>query len=52
MAKKTAQVNENSQSEKFKELAREIEADEDETAFDDKLKRLAKAKPKKEAPDK
>ncbi len=40
------------QADKFKRLAREVEADEDEAAFDEKLKRLAKAKPKKEAPDK
>jgi hypothetical protein len=40
------------QSEKFKKLAREIGADEDEAAFKAKLKKLAKAKPeKKEAPD-
>jgi hypothetical protein len=36
-----------SQSEKFKRLAREIEADEDEAAFEERLKRLAKAKPEK-----
>jgi hypothetical protein len=41
-----------SQSEKFAEKARELECDDDETAFDDRLKRLAKAKPKKEAPAK
>ena len=43
------------QSEKFKEAAREAGADEDEAAFEDKLKRLAKVKPKsteKETPDK
>ncbi|MCZ6774741.1 MAG: hypothetical protein O7G83_22530 [Proteobacteria bacterium] len=39
-----------SQREKFIEKARELEADEDESAFEDKLKRSAKAKPKKEAP--
>ena len=38
------------QSQKFVDKARELEADEDETEFEDKLKRLAKAKPKKEAP--
>ena len=32
------------QAEKFKRLAREIEADEDEAAFKERLKRLAKAK--------
>lgn len=39
------------QSEKFKDKARELEADEDESAFDEKLKRIAKYKPKKEVPD-
>ena len=29
------------QSDKFKALARELECDEDETAFDEKLKRVA-----------
>ena len=29
-----------SQSDKFKDLAREVEADEDEQAFDDKLRRM------------
>jgi len=36
------------QSEKFKETAREVGADEDEDTFMDKLKRIAKHKPKKE----
>lgn len=36
-----------SQAEKFKRLAREAGADEDEERFKDKLKRLAKAKPEK-----
>ena len=33
------------QSDKFKALARELECDEDETAFDEKLKRVAKQEP-------
>ena len=33
------------QAEKFKRLAREVGADEDEAAFKRKLARLAKAKP-------
>ena len=33
------------QSDKFKALARELECDEDEKAFDKKLERLAKAPP-------
>ena len=43
-----AKKREDSQAEKFKKLAREIEADEDEKAFRAKLKKLAKRKPKKE----
>ena len=36
-----------SQSEKFKELARELECDEDETRWDERLKKVAKGKPEK-----
>ncbi len=38
------------QSEKFINIARELGCDEDEKAFDDKLRRIAKTKPKKEKP--
>ena len=42
-----------SQSQKFIDAARKAEADEDETAFEERLKQIAKAKRKKEkAPDK
>lgn len=34
-----------SQSDKFKELARELEADEDESRWDERLKKVAKHKP-------
>lgn len=34
-----------SQIAKFKKIARELGCDEDEAAFDDKLKRLAKTNP-------
>jgi len=34
-----------SQLDKFKELARELEADEDEARWDERLKKVAKAKP-------
>ncbi|MDP5305771.1 hypothetical protein [Paracoccus spongiarum] len=34
-----------SQSDKFKDLAREVKADEDEAAFDQVLGRIAKNKP-------
>lgn len=36
-----------SQADKFKELARELEADEDESRWDERLRKLAKAKPEK-----
>jgi hypothetical protein len=39
-----------SQSEKFKEAARELETDENEKAFDNKLRRIATPQPKKEKP--
>ena len=35
------------QSEKFKEAAKEIEADEDEARWEERLKRVAKSKPEK-----
>ncbi|WP_293906591.1 hypothetical protein [Phenylobacterium sp.] len=40
------------QLDKFRDLARELECDEDEDAFDERLKKLAKApgKPKAEKP--
>lgn len=37
------------QADKFKEAARELECDEDEARFDQKLKRVAKAKSEKDA---
>jgi hypothetical protein len=36
---------EKSQSDKFKETARELEADEDEKRWEERLKKIAKAKP-------
>ncbi|MGF7169419.1 hypothetical protein FHS91_001078 [Sphingobium xanthum] len=38
------------QLDKFKELARELEADEDEARWDERLKKVVKAKPEP-APD-
>lgn len=38
----------NSQLDKFKEAARELETDNDEKRFDEKLKRITKAGQKKE----
>ena len=37
-----------SQLDKFKEAARELEADEDEAHWDERLRKLAKVKPKSE----
>ena len=34
-----------SQADKFKDLARELEADEDEARWDERLKKVAKPKP-------
>lgn len=39
------------QIEKFKEVARELEADENETRWDERLKKVAKAKPAPEKPE-
>jgi len=38
------------QAEKFKQAAREIEADQDETRWEDRLKKVAKHKPVEEKP--
>ena len=41
-----------SQAERFRKLAREVGADEDEERFNERLKRIAKTKPKpKEKPE-
>jgi hypothetical protein len=37
------------QSDKFKEAARELEADENEARWEERLKKVAKAKPEKSA---
>ncbi|WP_272917405.1 hypothetical protein [Alteraurantiacibacter buctensis] len=42
-------TDEPKQTDKFKRLARELEADEDEAHWDERLKKLAKVKP--ERPD-
>jgi hypothetical protein len=46
MSEATEKANQ-SQSDKFKEAARELEADEDETRWEERLKKIAKAKPEK-----
>jgi hypothetical protein len=43
MAKTPAQHSPTSQIDKFKQLARELETDDDEQRFDERLKRLARA---------
>ena len=40
-----------SQSDKFKQAARELEADEDEARWDERLRKVAKAKPQPEKPE-
>ena len=43
---KTPKPDDKPQSERFIETARELGCDEDEAAFDEKLKRIATVKPK------
>ena len=43
-------VENQSQSEKFKQVARDLECDEDETRWDERLKKIAKVKPAPEKP--
>lgn len=38
------------QSQKFTDKAKELGADEDEKSFDDKLRRIARQKPKEDKP--
>jgi hypothetical protein len=38
------------QLDKFRDLARELECDEDEAAFDERLKKMAKAEPSSQEP--
>lgn len=40
-----------SQLDKFKQAARNLEADEDENLWDNRLRKLAKAKPEPEKPE-
>lgn len=40
-----------SQLDKFKQAARELETDEDEARWDERLRKVAKAKPKPEKPE-
>ena len=47
MTKDSPQKVEMSQLDKFKEAARELECDEDEATFEDKLRHIAKSDPPK-----
>jgi len=44
-------MTEQTQSDKFKEAARELECDEDEARWDERLKKVAKQKPSPEKPE-
>ena len=44
-------ADEKTQSDKFKEIARDLEADEDEAHWDERLKKVAKANPAPEKPE-
>jgi len=44
-------TGEKTQSDKFKEAAREHEADEDEARWEERLKKVAKQKPHPEKPE-
>lgn len=43
-------ADEKSQVDKFKQAARDLEADEDEARWDERLKKVAGQKPKQEKP--
>jgi hypothetical protein len=49
-SRKSSAPDSRTQAEKFADLARELECDEDEAAFDEKLKKLAKAQLAPKAP--
>ena len=44
-------MTEQTQADKFKEAARELECDEDEAHWDERLKKVAKQKPAPEKPE-
>lgn len=44
--------SEKSQAERFKDAARELEADDDEARFNEKLRKLVKQKPDEKKPSK
>lgn len=51
MISKLRDDSQKSQSDKFKEAAREHGADEDEAHWEDRLRKIAKAKPQPEKPE-
>lgn len=51
MEKQTADADTKSQLDKFKKAAREHGADENEARWEERLKKIAKAKPKPEKPE-
>lgn len=48
MRQKSRRPMKDSQSQKFIDKARELECDEDEAAFEERLRRMSKQKPKKD----
>lgn len=50
MTNNTKKAKPDSQLDKFKEAARELECDEDEKRWDERLKKLVKVKPNSEKP--
>lgn len=51
MTAKATDTPQKSQSDKFKDAAREHSADEDEAHWEERLRKIAKAKPQPEKPD-
>ena len=50
MSHKASEAEPQSQSDKFKDVARELGCDEDEKAWEDRLRKIAKAKPAEGTP--
>ena len=48
---KATQISEQSQSDKFKQAARDLDCDPDEAKWEDKLRKVVKPKPVQEKPD-
>ena len=52
MPERNKKSSDDAQSQRFMETARELGCDEDEAAFEDKLRRIARQKPKSEGDEK